>query len=338
MSNVNSRCRPLGCLSSAATREPIPTRVTAAERHLEVMGTDVFVRELGDGPPVVLFNGIGAHVEMWRPLERALDGLRIISFDAPGTGRSQTRLVPLRMDQLARFAEGIFDALGLERADVLGYSFGGALAQEFAVRAPERVRRLVLAATFPGWGGVPGNLSALLTMGTPLRYYSRDFYERTAGTIAGGRARHDPQHVRALWRDRSTYAPSPIGYSQQLWAITMWSGLRRLARITAPTLVVVGDDDPLVPLSNALMLAARIPEARVFVEPRRGPLPAARQPQRVAAGHQRVPVRAGARGRCRCGARRARRTRPRSRGSCAPTGSAPCRGARSARSTGGSLG
>jgi poly(3-hydroxyoctanoate) depolymerase len=260
----------LSCLSSAVAREPIPAAMTAAERHLDVMGTDVFVRALGDGPPVVLFNGIGAHVEMWRPLERALEGLRIISFDAPGTGRSKTRLVPLRMDQLARLAEGIFDALGLERADVLGYSFGGALAQEFAVRAPERVRRLVLAATFPGWGGVPGNLSALLTMGTPLRYYSRDFYERTAGTIAGGRARRDPDYVRMLWRDRSTHAPSPVGYSQQLWAISMWSGLRRLARITAPTLVVVGDDDPLVPLSNALMLAARIPQARVFVSPGEG--------------------------------------------------------------------
>jgi hypothetical protein len=79
----------------------------------------------------------------------------------------------------------------LERADLLGYSFGGALAQEFAARHPDRVRRLVLAATVPGWGGVPGRLTAMLSMGTPLRYYSRPVFERTAPTIAGGRARHD---------------------------------------------------------------------------------------------------------------------------------------------------
>jgi pimeloyl-ACP methyl ester carboxylesterase len=230
-----------------------------------VGGTRVFVREVGEGPPVVLCNGIGAHVEMWRPLERALDGLRIMSFDAPGTGRSPTRTLPYTMGWLARLVEGLFDELELERADVVGYSFGGALAQQFALQAPERIRRLVLAATLPGWGGVPGHLQAMLTMGTPLRYRSRAFYERTAGTIAGGRARRDPDYVRRLWHDRAQHAPSSTGYAHQLWAGMLWSSLPWLARIETPTLIVVGDDDPLVPVSNALMMAARMPRARVFV-------------------------------------------------------------------------
>ena len=242
----------------------------AVGRRLRVDGTEIFVRELGEGAPVVLFNGIGAHVEMWRPLERALDGVRIISFDAPGTGRSQTRLLPSTMSALARLVEQLFDTLGLEAPDVLGYSFGGALAQEFATRFPRRVRRLVLAATVPGWGGVPGRLTAMLAMGTPLRYYSRPVFARTASTSAGGRARLDSDHVRRMGRDRAGYVPSPAGYAHQLWAMTTWSGLGRLGRIEAPTLIVIGDDDPLVPMSNALMMASRIPRARVFVGPGEG--------------------------------------------------------------------
>lgn len=240
------------------------------ERHLSVGGTELFVRELGEGEPVVLFNGIGAHVEMWAPLEKALEGQRIISFDAPGTGRSQTTIVPFTMRRLANLIERLFDELELERADVIGYSFGGALAQEFAVRAPQRVRRLVLAATLPGWGAVPGRLTSLLSMGTPLRYYSREFYEHTAGTIAGGRARYDRVHVRRLWRERSSHAPTATGYMQQLWTMTFWTSLPWLARIEAPTLITAGDDDPLVPLSNAMMMAARIPHARVFVAANEG--------------------------------------------------------------------
>ena len=76
----------------------------------------------------------------------------------------------------------MLDRLGYGEVDVLGYSFGGPVAQRLARRAPERVRRLVLAATTPGWGGVPGSLRTLVRMSTPLRYYWRSYYESIAGT------------------------------------------------------------------------------------------------------------------------------------------------------------
>jgi pimeloyl-ACP methyl ester carboxylesterase len=240
------------------------------ERHLKLRRTSVFVRETGSGTPVVLLNGIGAHVDMWRPMEDALDGMRVISFDAPGTGRSQTRLTPLTMFGLAGLVEELFDRLELGQADVVGYSFGGALAQQFALHSPDRVRRLVLAATLPGWGAVPGHLTAMLALGTPLRYYSRAFYEVSAASVAGGRARYDLDHVRALWRDRAGHAPTMRGYAHQVWAMTMWSSFPWLSRIMAPTLIVAGDDDPLVPLSNPLMMALRMPHARVMVVPGEG--------------------------------------------------------------------
>ena len=83
---------------------------------------------------------------------------------------SMTAPLPASMEGLARLAEGVLDRAGVEQADVLGYSFGGLVAQRLARRAPERVRRLVLAATTPGWGGVPGSLQTLARMSTPLRY------------------------------------------------------------------------------------------------------------------------------------------------------------------------
>jgi len=242
----------------------------AVDRDLDLDGVSVFVREVGAGQPVLLINGIGAHTEMWRPTERALDGLRILSFDAPGTGRSDTTMRPWTMGRLARLVIAMLDRLEIAEADVVGYSFGGAVAQQFAVDAPDRVRRLVLASSFPGWGGVPGHLRALLSMGTPLRHYSRTFYEHTAGTIAGGRARTDSEYVSRLWRDRAGQVPSIAGYTQQLWAMAFWSSLPWLERIRAPTLIVVGDDDPLVPLSNPVMMAARIPNSRMFIGPGEG--------------------------------------------------------------------
>ena len=189
--------------------------------------------------------------------------MRGISFDAPGMGRSET---PLIAPSCAGWrGERLLDRLELECADLVGYSFGGAMAQQFAIQSPERLRRLVVAASVPGWGGVPGRLTAMLTMGTPLRYYSRAFYEHTAGTVAGGRTRYDHVHVRRLWSDRAMHPPTVLGYAQQLWAMSTWSSLPWLSRIQSPTLVIVGDDDPLVPTRNALMMASRIPDARVFV-------------------------------------------------------------------------
>lgn len=241
------------------------------ERHLTLRRTSVLVRDTGgDGPPVVLANGIGAHVGMWRPIEQALDGMRVISFDAPGTGRSQTRLTPLTMFGLARLLEELFDQLELEQADLLGYSFGGAIAQQFAMRSPKRVRRLVLAATVPGWGAVPGHMTAMLSVGTPLRYYSRTLYELSAPAVAGGRTRYDAEYVRSLWRNRAKYAPTARGYAHQVWAITMWSSFPVLSRIQVPTMILVGDDDPLVPLSNPLMMALKMPQARIVIVPEEG--------------------------------------------------------------------
>ncbi len=226
---------------------------------VRIEGLKIRVRDVGDGPPVLLINGLGAPTSWWATLEHRLPGLRLISFDAPGVGHSQTPLQPVRVDGLAAIAAGVLDACDVERADVLGYSLGGMVAQEFALRHPGRVRRLVLAATSCGLGGVPAALVNLLGISTPLRF------ERTTGGMLGGRARTDPEFRERHKERRLVDPPSKRGYMLQVMSLQGWSSLSRLAQIDAPTLVVVGDDDPLMRPANGYILARQIPGARLHI-------------------------------------------------------------------------
>src|SRR4051812_46285806 len=245
----------------------------SSERVFRIRGLRLQVRESGSGAPVLALNGIGAHLAMWRPLERALDGIRLIAFDAPGSGRSQTPPAPLTLAGHARVAERVLDALGYDRVDVLGYSFGGLVAQHLARRAPGRVRRLVLACTTPGWGGVSGSWRAMVHVSTPLRYYSRAYYERSIGELVGGRARTDADWLARHGEERRAHPPAPLGYAWQLAALSVPPGtLPWLHTLPQPTLVVAGDDDPLLPAVNSLMLAERIPRARLLLAPGEGHL------------------------------------------------------------------
>lgn len=226
----------------------------------------------GEGPPLLLLMGIGGNIEMWEPLRDALPGRQLIAFDVPGTGGSSTPRVPMTMAAIARLTAGLLDHLGYDRVDVLGVSWGGALAQQLAISHPRRVRRLVLAATVPGLGGVPGRPSAMRVLATPRRYYSQSYFESVAPTLYGGRIRREPELFRQQAGARLTRPPSIAGYFGQLFAITTFTSLPFLGCIRAPTLVLVGDDDPIVPLVNARILRRGIPGARLHVVPGGGHL------------------------------------------------------------------
>jgi len=226
----------------------------------------------GDGPPLLLLNGLGAPLELWEPLLTHLTGVRTIAFDTPGSGKSQTPRLPLSIRGHANLALSLLSALDCPRADVLGMSFGGMVAQEVAHIAPERVDRLVLASTSCGWGGVPGTPAALLSITTPDRYYSRTVFEQVSPTYIGGREGSDPRFVRSQARARLKAPPDPRGYMYQLWAAAAWSSLYWLPGISTPTLVVAGDSDPLVPPGNAQILSRLLPNARRHIVPGGGHL------------------------------------------------------------------
>jgi pimeloyl-ACP methyl ester carboxylesterase len=244
----------------------------ARERDIRVAGLRIHVREAGEGPPVLLINGMGAPVPWWETLEGSLHDLHLIEFDAAGVGRSQTPWMPVPIQSAAWIARKVLDAVGVGRADVLGYSLGGMVAQELALQAPRRVRRLVLAATSCGFGSVPAPMVRVLNAATPVRYMSRRLYDRTAPDLFGGAARTDPDFLARHAARREADPPNKLGYLMQAVTVSTWSSLPWLSRLGQPTLVVTGDDDPMMLPVNSYILARRIGNARLVVAPGEGHL------------------------------------------------------------------
>jgi poly(3-hydroxyoctanoate) depolymerase len=200
---------------------------------LSIGGLRLAARATGSGDPVLLLNGMSRPMESWAFFASELQDRTVIAFDAPGVGASEIPAVPYSMPMLADIAAWVLDAFGIEIADVVGYSHGGAVAQQFAVGHRTRVNRLVLLATACGVGAVPGN--------------PRDF---TRLLLTPNRETRWPR-------------PDPVGLLWQIAAISTWSSIPFLGCIDAPTLVVCGERDRAVPPANSRLLAARIRDARL---------------------------------------------------------------------------
>lgn len=206
-------------------------------QQLLVSGLRIAMRVQGEGDPLLLINGMTRPLQSWEAFAKALPGRTIISFDAPGVGASPTPVLPLSMPALAALALAVLDAAGVHDADVLGFSHGGAVAQQLAADSPDRVRRLILVATSCGVGALPGNgRAALRGLGTPRQ--------------ANGWPYSDG--VGMLW---------------QSLAFSSWSSIPFLGGIRANTLVVTGSHDRVVPPANSRVLAGRIPGASLAVVP-----------------------------------------------------------------------
>jgi pimeloyl-ACP methyl ester carboxylesterase len=194
---------------------PSPDQPTI--RLVDVDGVRLRTSVRGSGRPLLIITGLGASLELAEPFERELTarGVQAISFDAPGVGQSTAYRGPRRMPGLAQTVDRMLQALGYDRVDVLGISLGGVIAQQLAWQAPHRVRRLVLAATGPGLGGMPGSPRVLLALATPRRYYQPDYYRRIAGRLYGGQARRDPDALLHGSVARFIQRPSIRGYLGQ---------------------------------------------------------------------------------------------------------------------------
>ena len=214
-------------------------------------------------PPLLFLNGLGANIELAAPFVDALAAPTIVTFDVPGVGGSPTPPSPYRPSTIARLAVALLDRLGHDEADVLGVSWGGAIAQQLALQHPSRCRRLVLAATAPGALMVPGRLSALLGLVTPRRYVDADHARRVAGNVYGGAFRDDPDLVMRTFRH--VRFASRGGYYLQLAAACGWTSLPWLPLVRQPTLIMAGADDPLVPTINARLMQWLIPDARLAI-------------------------------------------------------------------------
>lgn len=210
-------------------------------------------------PPLLIFNGIGASLELVAPFAAALGDIETIAFDVPGTGGSSTAPVPYRLWMLSMLAASLLDRLGYDEVDVLGVSWGGAAAQQFALQNMRRCRRLVLAATSQGFLMVPGKLSVLTKFLTPRRFNDAQYRAAIAGEIYGGSARTRPVATDDFRRT------SKLGYLMQQLAIVGWTSLPWLPLLRQRTLIMAGDDDPVIPLVNARVMARLIPDCRLHV-------------------------------------------------------------------------
>jgi pimeloyl-ACP methyl ester carboxylesterase len=243
-----------------------------------IEGLRTRVRVEGHGPPLLLLGGIWQQMELWRVLLPHLAGHTVITFDPPGIGATELPRSPYLIRQLARFTAGVLDAVGVDRADVLGLSLGGAVAQQLARSYPDRVRKLVLVSTTHGVLGVPGRPGPMATIIRPDVYGSKDL-EHHVGRIFGGRLRTQPELIRG-WHFRPPSGTKALVY--RFLAITGWTSLPWLSRLDVPTLVLHGDDDPIAPLINARVIACLIPGAELVVLPAGGHLVLLDSPEQLA--------------------------------------------------------
>jgi poly(3-hydroxyoctanoate) depolymerase len=232
---------------------------------VHVQGHQVHTMTSGTGNPLLLLMGLGGNCDMWRPLLPHLGTRKIIAFDAPGTGRSSTPAWPVPVPSLADIAAAVLAHHKVAAADVLGYSYGGAVAQQLAVRHPSLGRRLVLAATTMGAGSIAGSPEAAKELASPVRYYVPELFERTAATVYGGRVGREVELRAEMARTRSAHPPTPYGYALQLMAGWGWTSRSFAAQIEQPTLILSGDDDPLVPVQNARDLNNAIPNSELHL-------------------------------------------------------------------------
>jgi poly(3-hydroxyalkanoate) depolymerase len=216
--------------------------------------------------PILFFNGIGANIEAMAPMAEMLDDRDFITFDMPGVGGSPDPVVPYNAIMMARIAALLLDRFEMPVVDVLGVSWGGAMAQQFALQNGARTNKLILIATSAGMLMVPGNPAALIKMADPRRYIDPNFMAKHFKTLYGGATSGKEGHIGRIT------PPSKTGYFYQLLAMAGWTSAPFLPFMQTETLIMMGGDDQIVPLANGKFLNFLIPNSELFVIPDGGHL------------------------------------------------------------------
>lgn len=206
--------------------------------------------------PLLMLNGIGMNLELLEPLARALPEREVICFDMPGIGSSPDPILPYTIPSMALTTAALLDRLGIAEVDILGISWGGALAQQFAFQHRARTGRMVLAATAAGATMVPGNPAMLAHLSDPREYTVERTLRRNLASIynGGGSGKVSLNAAKA---------PSPLGFSYQMMAFAGWSSVPFLPLLAMPVMVMADEEDQLVPPSNAHFLHNAIPHSRI---------------------------------------------------------------------------
>ncbi len=237
-------------------------------RVVTILGQDIRIAVRAgsaEGTALLLCCGIGVAFEALQPFVDALDpAIEVIRFDVPGVGGSPACPLPYGFPGNAYLVARLLTLLGYPKVDVLGLSWGGALAQQLAIQHHVRVRKLVLVSTGTGSLMVPGHPRVFRHMVTPRRSRDPEDVAQIAATLYGGTAREHAHHIKEILGELMRIGSS-IGYVHQLLAGIGWTSLPWLPFIRQPTLILAGNDDPFVPLVNARIMQRLLPHADLHV-------------------------------------------------------------------------
>jgi 3-oxoadipate enol-lactonase len=245
----------------------------------------IYWDEQGAGDPILLIMGLGYPSCMWYRARPKLSAqYRTIALDNRGVGQSEMPPGPYPIALMASDALAVLDAAGVENAHVYGISMGGMIAQEFALQNPSRVRSLILGCTACG-----GPLAVRAKPEANQMLMARAKMTAEQAAEAAIQFVYDPGTSREKIDEdlnvRRPWFPSSEAYSAQLQGILAWESYSRLDQITAPTLVIHGENDLLVPPGNGELIAQRIPGAKLVLIPHAGHIYTTDQPN---ASHQAV--------------------------------------------------
>ena len=215
-------------------------------------------------PPILFFNGIGANIEAVAPLAATMTERGFILFDMPGTGGSPDPVVPYTPASISMAASQLLRDLDVEKAHIMGISWGGAIAQQFALQHPDQTGKLVLLASGTGSTLIPGSAPALAGLLNPASFLSqsalnRMFFQLYGGADASGDPHRDAAYIGEL------EPPSARGYWYQLAAMAGWTSLPALPFLRAETLIMMGRDDQIVSVDNGVLLNTLIPRSKLKV-------------------------------------------------------------------------
>jgi poly(3-hydroxyalkanoate) depolymerase len=218
----------------------------------------------GSRTPLLLMNGLGVNLELFQPFVDELDAAReIIRFDVPGIGGSPLPAIPYTFLSLASLVARLLDHLDYRQVDVLGVSWGGGLAQQFAFQHSSRCRRLILASTATGSIMIPGHLGALAELVTPQRYTEPAYLKEADPDLSSNTLRWESRIVREA--APALRAGGSAGYMYQVLAMMGWTSLPWLWLLRQPTLILAGREDPIVPPINAKIMQKLIPHSKLYL-------------------------------------------------------------------------
>jgi 3-oxoadipate enol-lactonase len=229
----------------------------------------------GEGPPVLLIAGQGMTIDgWWATIPVLAESFRVIAFDNRDTGLSSRLHWPYSAAQMAEDAIAVLDAAGARTAHVYGISLGSLVAQEVALRYPERVEALVLGASsaggFAAYKPSPSSLVQTFMVRAGAMGPEEAEWAAVPYTYGERTRRMHPDRIAEDIAHKTSSPPEPLAYLHQAAAVATHDAYERLNQIGAPTLVMHGERDIFVPPANALVLAERIPTARLRLWPEAG--------------------------------------------------------------------